>query len=642
MWFKDFPVRIVNSFLRLSRMRKRFVVLTIDLILIALAVAGAFYLRIGYWVFPTASQWLAYVVAMTVAPLIFVNLGLYNAVFRYPGRDAFSAILIGCSLYGLVYGVIFTVVGVSGVPRTIGIIQPLLLFVAIGFSRVAVWRVFSTGGRRGPLKNLDRKAVIYGAGSTGRQLANTMHSSGDMELLGYVDDDPTLLHGVIDGKKIISPSRLREYIVDHSVTDLLLAIPSATRRRRQEIISGLADTPVAVRILPALSALAEGSVTVRDLRELDIEDILGRDPVLPDGALMSKNITGKSVLVTGGGGSIGSELCRQIMQWCPAQLLILDSSEFSLYTIHQELTETQQQSKDISVEIIPLLASVNDQNRINAILAKWKPHTVYHAAAYKHVPLVEYNLVEGIRNNVIGTRNLALNAAKHGIVDFVLISTDKAVRPTNVMGASKRLAELILQAMSAQKGRTRYSMVRFGNVLGSSGSVVPLFRSQIEKSGTITLTHEDITRYFMTIPEAAQLVIQSGAMAKGGDVFVLEMGDPVKISDLARRMVQLSGLTIQDEQNPRGDIEIVVVGLRPGEKLYEELLIGNNPERTPHPRILKASEDFVAWPVLEAALNELERDIIRQDVKKVYDSLRKLVPEFDPQSPMADWTTIEP
>lgn len=415
-------------------------------------------------------------------------------------------------------------------------------------------------------------------------------------------------------------------------------MPSLSRQRRNGILNQIRTAHVSVRTLPSLTDLAQGKVSVTDLRELDIDDLLGRDPVHPNHLLLSKCIIGKVVLVTGAGGSIGSELCRQILVVGPTKLLLVEQSEFALYAIHQEL-ETK--LTGLQTAIVPLMASVQDEDRMREIMSTWHPDTVYHAAAYKHVPLVEHNPAEGIKNNVVGTLRTAQAAADNGVSDFVLVSTDKAVRPTNIMGASKRLAEMVLQALAATRPQTRFAMVRFGNVLGSSGSVVPKFRQQIREGGPITLTHPQVTRFFMTIPEAAQLVIQAGAMAKGGDVFVLDMGQPVKILDLARRMVDLSGLTVRDEAQPDGDIAIEVTGLRPGEKLYEELLIGENPQPTLHPRIMKAHEEFISWPVLEEKLAALQMALNVNDVGIIRIMMKELVSGYTPSDEIVDWVYLE-
>ena len=428
------------------------------------------------------------------------------------------------------------------------------------------------------------------------------------------------------------------------MSDVLLAIPSARRQRRNQILELARQSHVAVRTLPGLMELAQGHVHTSDLRELDIEDLLGRETVPPDASLSRQNIEGKVVLVTGAGGSIGSELCRQIIRAAPAKLLLLEMSEFALYGVHQELEQMATEADGVITELIPLLATVRDEARMREIIQTWRPHTIYHAAAFKHVPLVEHNPAEGIKNNVLGTLTTATIALEEGVCDFVLISTDKAVRPTNVMGASKRLAEMVLQALAetaiANGQITRFSMVRFGNVLGSSGSVVPLFRQQIKSGGPITLTHADITRYFMTIPEAAQLVIQASAMAKGGDVFVLDMGEPVRIMDLARRMVELSGRTVRDEANPDGDIALEVTSLRPGEKLYEELLIGDNPLPTTHPRIMRAQEEFLPWPMLSAQMALLEQSLNTNDVPAIRSLLQRLVHGYQPENPVVDWVYL--
>jgi FlaA1/EpsC-like NDP-sugar epimerase len=446
---------------------------------------------------------------------------------------------------------------------------------------------------------------------------------------------------VLNGLSIYSPGDLPSLTASLGVTSILLAIPSAPRKRRNEIIKRMVQARVSVRTLPSVMELAQGKVTTTALQELDIDDLLGREPVMPNHILLAKNVTDKIVLVSGAGGSIGSELCRQIVNNRPKTLLLVEQSEFALYNIHQELAAKLTNLPDAPPHLVPLLVSVRDEERMRDIMSAWHPDTIYHAAAYKHVPLVEHNPAEGIKNNVFGTLAIAQAAAQHGVSDFVLISTDKAVRPTNIMGASKRMAEMALQALAATATQTRFSMVRFGNVLGSSGSVVPLFRQQIRDGGPITLTHEEITRYFMTIPEAAQLVIQAGAMTHGGDVFVLDMGQPVRILDLARRMVELSGLTLKGPDDPDGDIAIEIIGLRPGEKLYEELLIGENPQTTSHPRIMKAHEDFLSWAVLEEKLRALSAALDANDIGIMRDLLRQIVSGYAPSSDIVDWVYLE-
>ena len=464
-----------------------------------------------------------------------------------------------------------------------------------------------------------------------------MVNSPEIRVVGFIDDDERLHGHVLNGLQIYNPADLVEILLEVPVTDVLLALPSVSPGRRNEILNSLKKHKVAVRTLPGLSDIAIGKVSLSDVRDLDIDDLLGRESVMPNQILLARNIVDKVVLVTGAGGSIGSELCRQILAVGPEKLLMIEQSEFALYAINQELEEKCLNKK---TTLVPLLASVQDEARINEIISTWSIDTIYHAAAYKHVPLVEHNPAEGIKNNVMGTLCIAKAAAEYGVADFVLISTDKAVRPTNIMGASKRLAEITLQALASRGLGTKFSMVRFGNVLGSSGSVVPRFRQQIRDGGPITLTHPEITRYFMTIPEAAQLVIQAGAMAKGGDVFVLDMGESVKIIDLARRMVELSGLTIRDEINPNGDIEIKITGLRPGEKLYEELLIGDNPKSTSHPRIMKAHEEFIPWVELEKNLAGLLMALSINDVSVIRHMMAKLVSGYIP-SDVVDWVFLE-
>jgi FlaA1/EpsC-like NDP-sugar epimerase len=475
-------------------------------------------------------------------------------------------------------------------------------------------------------------------GQTGRQLAAAMTNSHAMKVVGFLDDDDRLHGHVLNGLPIYDPTDLTDLATTLNISDVLLAMPSLSRRRRNEILGQIRVAKVAVRTLPSVTDLAQGKVSISDLRELDIDDLLGREPVMPNHILLAMNVLNKVVMVTGAGGSIGGELCRQILAVGPSKLLLIEQSEFALYGIHQEL-EGKLLGRDIA--LVPLLASVQDKERIYEIMSTWHPDTVYHSAAYKHVPLVEHNPAEGIKNNVLGTLRTAQAAAENAVSDFVLISTDKAVRPTNIMGTSKRLAEMVLQALAARTSGTKFSMVRFGNVLDSSGSVVPKFRQQIRQGGPITLTHPEITRYFMTIPEASQLVIQAGAMAKGGDVFVLDMGQSVKIMDLARRMIELSGLTVKDQENPDGDIEIEITGLRPGEKLYEELLIGDNPRPTSHSRIMKAHEEFVPWTELEGKLKSLEIALNANDVGVIRSMMEKLVAGYMPSDAIVDWVYLE-
>jgi FlaA1/EpsC-like NDP-sugar epimerase len=639
--------------LSLPRPFKRGLVLLVDAGLCVLSVWLAFYLRLGVFV-PLAGEMVwAVLVSVVLALPIFVTSGLYRAIFRYSGLPAMVAVVRATVLYCLAFSAIFTFWGVEGVPRTIGFIQPVLLLMLVGASR-AVARVWLGGLYHQQLRKAALPLVlIYGAGNAGRQLASGMANSNEMRVVGFLDDDDRLHGHVLNGLPIHNPAHLAEVLVDVAVSHVLLALPSVSRQRRNEILKALSAHKVAVRTLPGLSDIATGKVSMSDVRDLEIDDLLGREPVKPNGLLLNLNTHNKTVLVTGAGGSIGSELCRQILETKPSQLLLVEMSEFALYQIHQELQAFLATEEITNLELVPLLASVCDEVRMHEIMATWKPHTVYHAAAYKHVPLVEHNPAEGVRNNVWGTRVCAEAALRNGVRNFVLISTDKAVRPTNIMGATKRLAEMVLQALAAQnqsaptkegappRARTVFSMVRFGNVLGSSGSVVPLFREQIKSGGPITLTHADITRYFMTIPEAAQLVIQAGAMGTGGDVFVLDMGQPVRIYDLASRIVELSGLTLKSQSDPDGDIEITVTGLRPGEKLYEELLIGDNPKPTQHARIMKANEELLPWPELQEKMEILRIAMKGNDVPLMRGLLKDMVIGYQPDGDVVDWVWIE-
>lgn len=624
--------------LAMPRAAKRFLAFSLDLALCVLTVWLAYYLRLGEFVALSGDAFLPVAVSIGIAMPIFMVFGLYRSVFRYSGWPALLAVARAVSIYGLLYFSIFTAIGVAGVPRTVGIIQPILLLLFVGASR-ALTRVWLGDKYLGILRKESRpKVLIYGAGATGRQLVSALSNSPKMKVAGFLDDDDRLHGQVLNGQPIYNPSDLVNLKSTLVISDVLLAMPSLSRRRRNEILAQIRTARVAVHTLPSLTDLAQGRVSISDLRELDIDDLLGREPVTPNHVLLAMNVRSQVVMVTGAGGSIGRELCRQILAVGPSKLLLIEQSEFALYGIHQELEE-KLSGRDIV--LLPLLASVQDTERMREIMSTWHPDTVYHAAAYKHVPLVEHNLAEGIKNNVFGTLSLAQIAIENGVSNFVLISTDKAVRPTNIMGASKRLAEMVLQALAANSPGTKFSMVRFGNVLDSSGSVVPKFRQQIRDGGPITLTHPEITRYFMTIPEAAQLVIQAGGMAEGGDVFVLDMGEPVRIMDLARRMIELSGLAVKNEQNPDGDIEIEMIGLRPGEKLYEELLIGDNPEPTSHVRIMKAHEEYTPWVTLDANLGELEMALNANDARAVRSTLEKLVESYTPSNEIVDWVHLE-
>ena len=656
---------IARRVIAIPRYAKKLLAMSADTFLCLLSVWISFYLRLGeFQAFSIVSSepvLITSVASVALAVPIFVVCGLYRAIFRYSGMPAMMTIVRAILIHGVFFSAIFTFMGVEGVPRTIGLIQPIITFILVGASRAAARICFGDLYQLEIKKSSLPKVLIYGAGSAGRQLASGMANSYEMRVVGFLDDDDRLHGHVLNGLQIYNPADVEEIANHRGVTDILLAMPSASRERRNQIIGLLSKLKISVRTLPGLSDLVSGKITLSDVRELDIDDLLGREPVKPNGLLLNRNTHNKTVMVTGAGGSIGSELCRQLLKTQPRRLLLVEMSEFALYQIHQEI-QTALELREVSLgedlEVVPLLASVCDEVRMHEIMDTWKPHTIYHAAAYKHVPLVEHNPAEGVRNNVWGTKVCAEAAVRNGVQNFVLISTDKAVRPTNIMGATKRLAEMVLQALNETKSsvdyhstfkasnsvtstRTCFSMVRFGNVLGSSGSVVPLFREQIKSGGHITLTHPDITRYFMTIPEAAQLVIQAGAMGSGGDVFVLEMGEPVRIYDLATRIVELSGLTLRNERNPHGDIEIKVTGLRPGEKLYEELLIGDNPKPTQHPRILKAHEKFVPWEQLQGQLHSLNLALSVNDVPLIRSFLQKVVTGYQPSDEVVDWVHLE-
>ena len=635
----------IQKVLALSRTRKRCVVIALDLFLSIVSVWFAFYLRLDQIGFAEHKQIFVYVLAPVLTVPIFIRFGLYRAIFRYTGMAAMVTTVKAVGIYAALFFATLLVFKWEGVPRSVGLIQPLLFLLLVGGSR-AIAR-FWLAGLSAKSRHSEGRLLIYGAGEAGVQTASALAMNRQFFLLGFVDDDTSKVGGSINGVDIIGADDVADAVERMGVTDILLAIPSLGRVQRNDIIARLRSLPVHVRTLPGMGDLASGRVTLQDFQELDVEDLLGRTPVAPDRTLLASNLTDRVVLVSGAGGSIGGELCRQIVAEKPSKLILLDHNEFGLYTIHSELLHLCAEQK-LSVELVPLLASVSNFERLQEVFLLYRPATVYHAAAYKHVPLVESNFSEGVLNNVFGTLNMARAAVESKVTHFVLVSTDKAVRPTNVMGATKRMAELVLQALADSKtlqfdlldgtkttemlNTTLFAMVRFGNVLGSSGSVVPLFRKQLQSGGPLTITHLDVTRFFMTIPEAAQLVLQAGAMAKGGDVFVLDMGQSVKILDLARRMAQLTGLTLRVEGNPDGDIDVEVTGLRPGEKLYEELLIGGNPEGTDHERIMKAHEECVSWAVLAPMLVALRLAAIQNNEAVIKNTFVQLVQGYSPSS----------
>jgi len=639
-------------FILLSRQKKAFILISADVIFAVFALWAALSLRWGWLYIPKGNEWYLFAAAPVIAVPIFVRMGLYRAIIRYIEVRALWTIIQATTLYALVFAFVLYESGIKGVPRTVLPLNWLNIMLLVGSSRFfARWWLgevyLNLGGGRGVKSHSKKNVVIYGAGNAGVQLASALSYGREFRPIAFIDDDVLLQKQKVNGLRIYPLSSLRYLIERHQVSDILLAMPSANRARKSEIIRLLEPFAVHVMSMPGLSDIAQGKVTVDALQEVDIADLLGRDAVAPDQSLLHANIAGKVVMVTGAGGSIGSELCRQIIRLQPQSLILFEISEFALYAIEKELHHLLAKRLAIpgeinnggEIKLIAVLGSVTNAKRCEKVCKTFKVQTIYHAAAYKHVPMVERNPGEAIWNNIFGTLYTAQAAIKAEVETFVLISTDKAVRPTNTMGATKRFAELILQALSADavnNSKTRFTMVRFGNVLGSSGSVVPLFKEQIARGGPVTVTDERIIRYFMTIAEASQLVIQAGAMGRGGDVFVLDMGEPIRIVDLAKRMIHLSGLEIKDIDHPDGDIEISYTGLRPGEKLYEELLIGDNVSKTDHSRIMRAQEHVIAWAELEKMLATLGQATESDDFERVRSVLADAVTGFVPQCEIED------
>ena len=647
--------------LSLPRRKKRFLQVIVDIFLVWAALWMAFLVRLGIdgLTNPVVQHSWLFLSAPIVAIPLFIRYGMYRAVMRYFGNDALIEIIKAVSLSSLILGIF--VYWYSNhetvVPRSIIFNYWWLSMIMIGGLRLAMQQFFLgdwfTAAQHMPFTSRENgltKVAIYGAGAAGNQLVAALRMGRVMRPVAFIDDDADIADRVISGLQVYKPKHIQQMIEATGAQEILLAIPSSNRGRRREILGLLEGFPLHVRTVPGFMDLASGRVKVDDIQEVDIADLLGRDSVPAQGELLEHCIKGQSVLVTGAGGSIGSELCRQIFNLRPTTLLLFEHSEFNLYSILSEL-EQRVARESLPIRLLPILGSVRNQAKLLDIMKAWHVDTVYHAAAYKHVPMVEHNIAEGVLNNVVGTLYTAQAALQAGVSNFVLISTDKAVRPTNVMGSTKRLAELTLQALSrelapvlfgdksniSRVNKTRFTMVRFGNVLGSSGSVIPLFHKQIKAGGPLTVTHPKITRYFMTIPEAAQLVIQAGSMGQGGDVFVLDMGEPVKIFELAEKMVHLSGFSVRSEKNPHGDIAIEFTGLRPGEKLYEELLIGDNVVSTPHPMIMSANEDHLAWDVLKVKLAELVAAVEADDYPRVRQMLRDTVSGYAPEGEIVDW-----
>ena len=609
---------MIQTLHKLPRKTKQALMLFFDVVAIIGSIFAAFSIRLGYFYYPEDVMLLLLMVAAPLLALsIFSSVGLYHDLIRYMGFKSLLRITQAVSLYAILWGLIGFMLPIEGFPRSVVLINWLLVIIVIVGSRLFVRWLSSE-------VNVNNNVLIYGAGAAGRQLSSALIESKESKPVAFIDDSNGIYRHSINGLTVYSPNDLEGLIERKNIKEVLLAIPSISRIRHNEIINYLAPYSVIVRTLPGVSALAQGKVRVNDLLEIDITDLLGRDSVKPNTTLLKTNISNKVVLVTGAGGSIGSELCRQIVFLKPKKIVLYDISESSLYIIEQELLNIAIPN----VEVNPIIGSVIDKDRMEVVCKYYKVQTIYHSAAYKHVPLVELNPTQGVLNNSIGTMMASKAAISANVETFVLISTDKAVRPTSVMGASKRIAELVLQALAKQSKNTCFTMVRFGNVLDTSGSVIPLFKKQIKDGGPLTVTHSNVMRYFMTIPEAVELVIQAGAMAEGGEVFVLDMGKPVLIYDLAVKMIKLSGLQVLDENNPNGDIEIKYTGLRPGEKLYEELLVDGNFDLTENKLIIRAKEEMISWDKLEPVLTEIREAAFNYDTDKLYKLLSQLVPGF--------------
>jgi FlaA1/EpsC-like NDP-sugar epimerase len=623
---------LINNFLKkfihLNRINKKVIMIAIDSALVMIILLTSFSLRFSYFYWPESEMnWVIFGSPLIAIP-VFFTFKMYHSVIRYIGTKALNSIFQAVTLYSVLWGLVDEMFSLQVIPRSVIFINWMLCLILITGSRVIARWVFSDLG--GTNLNQRNNIIIYGAGRAGIELSRSLNSTGDYSHIAYLDDNEKLSDSLINGVYVFDPSQVELLVKKYQVDNIFIALPSISRKNRNKIIEKLSPLPVKIQTIPSMSELAEGKIKIDDLREINIKDLLGRKSVEPNNKLLKTKIYSKVVLVTGAGGSIGSELSRQIIKYKPKHLILFEISESALYQIQQEI------STKISpnIEISAVLGSVKDYKRMIGVFNYFKVHTVYHAAAYKHVPLVEYNQSEGVLNNSIGTMLATRAAIKSNVETFVLISTDKAVRPTNTMGATKRVAELILQALSKMNHNTSLTMVRFGNVLDSSGSVIPLFRKQIKEGGPITITDKNMVRYFMTIPEAVELVIQAGAMGKGGDVFVLDMGEPVKIFDLAEKMVSLSGLQLIDDAHPDGDIDIKYTGLRPGEKLYEELLVGNNVSKTENKLIFRAEEEMIEWELLEPILKKLEKAASNSEDANIRSLLMRIVPEFKPNFPL--------
>ena len=617
-------------FYETSRNIKRLLTVIIDATCIAIAYWVAHLVKAeSFAVFSSFQNWLYFAFLVPLSLIFYIKLGVYRSYQRFFGAKSIVVTFLAIALSFLSLVVAGLYFG-QAVSPLVAFLYFVFLALLTGATRIGLRLFYSLVASA-----TKKQVLIYGAGEAGRQLAKSLVSSPEYHVVGFMDDDESLHNFYFDGLKVHPIGSLSQLIEKYHVERVLLAMPSAPRGVKKRILEKLEQYPVKVKTIPGVVDLVEGDAQISEVKDVEIEDLLGRDPVPPKQDLFEANIKDKVVLVSGAGGSIGSELCRQIIKNKPASLLLFEISEYALYAIEGELSETIKR-ENLNIKLFPFLGSVQDRALLDAIFTTYQVDTVYHAAAYKHVPLVEYNVAQGVNNNIFGTKALAESAIAHNVSTFVLISTDKAVRPTNFMGTTKRMAELVLQALAADQTGTRFCMVRFGNVLGSSGSVIPLFRRQIEAGGPVTVTHRDITRYFMTIPEAAQLVIQAGAMGKGGDVFVLDMGESVRIFDLAKRLIRLSGLEIKNDDNPDGDIEIKCTGLRPGEKLYEELLIGDNVIPTSHERIMSALETRLSVKELDVVLNNLKKAVKANNAEQIRQILQKAPTGYTPSSDIVD------
>ena len=621
----EISVNIIN----LPRYSKRIIAIIIDIGLCIFCTWLAFYLRLEQFVKINNVTTLAVEISILFAIPIFWLMGLYKTIFRFAGSSIIFTVFIATFTYSLLYFAVIGIYGIQGIPRSIGLIQPILLFLGILASRLIIKFLYLTNVKKSKNKT---NVLIYGAGSSGRQLLNSLENNLEMKVVGFLDDNSQFHRQIVLGQTVYDPLNINKIINKKNIDLVLLALPSISRQKRNQIIEKLNKYKLTVKTLPSIQDIVDGKVSVSDIKDLTIEDLLGREQVQPNLELLSKNINSKVVVVTGAGGSIGSEISRQIIKLKPKKLLLIELNEFALYKINEELKNINQ-----NIKIIPLLVNIQNKSKIEEVFKTFKVDTVYHAAAYKHVSLVEENICESVKNNVFGTFILAQIALEYNTPHFVLISSDKAVRSTNVMGATKRLAEICIQSLyENQNQQSKFAIVRFGNVLESSGSVIPKFKKQIKAGGPITLTHPDVTRYFMTITEASQLVIQAGAMSEKCEVFVLDMGESVKIKDLVIKMIQLSGLSIKNSKNLDGDIEIKITGLRPGEKLYEELLIGDNPEKTFHEKIRKAQDPFISFNKLKIDLENILNLIEENRVQQVKNMLSKLVTSYESNSKIID------